>query len=491
MAFLKAEGPGGNDKSGRYYFGPNTKYGGFEVNQYCQMDSNNVITLDMYNQEYGGQVHQFGCNVNNYRKVNGAYAPMNDAHYFGQRVFDMYTEWLNTRPIRQKLTMRVHYGSNVGNAFWDGQQMTFGDGNQSMHPLATWDVISHEVSHGFTEQHSNLEYRGMSGGMNESFSDVSAAAFSQYIHGSFNWKMGEHVMKYDESMRYFIDPSRDGWSIGHISQYYNGMDVHNSSGIFNKAFYHLATSENWDIKQAFMAYATANQLYWSPYSSFQQGADGVCKAAQTLGYDSTAVGNAFAQVGIRTQDCSSSQQPKPNPKPEPQSDPDTSVLEMDIAVTIKTGAADEQHYILKSLPTQQAWVQTYSGTGDVNLYVAIDRPASINDYDCISASADNEEYCGFGGIQGADVHVMVKGAKSAADVYLKIGGDLSRTEPESQPDPKPQDTCLGLPSWSPMYYYPVGSQVQYYGNRFTALYDNWEEDPYYSDFVWNYEDFCN
>lgn len=47
--------------------------------------------------------------------------------------------------------------------------MTFGDGNQSMYPLATWDVISHEVSHGFTEQNSNLEYRGMSGGINESF----------------------------------------------------------------------------------------------------------------------------------------------------------------------------------------------------------------------------------------------------------------------------------------------------------------------------------
>ncbi|MCZ8499831.1 hypothetical protein O9929_26000 [Vibrio lentus] len=43
------------------------------------------------------------------------------------------------------------------------RQMTFGDGNQSMYPLATWDVIAREVSHGFTEQNSGLEYRGMSG----------------------------------------------------------------------------------------------------------------------------------------------------------------------------------------------------------------------------------------------------------------------------------------------------------------------------------------
>ena len=234
IAFLEAEGPGGNEKSGRYYFGSNTQYGGFQVNPYCQMDSENVVTLNMNNQQSSGQIHQFSCsdnngvNVNNYRAVNGAYAPMNDAHYFGQRVFDMYQDWLNTRPIKQKLTMRVHYGSNYGNAFWDGRQMTFGDGNQSMYPLATWDVIAHEVSHGFTEQNSGLEYRGMSGGMNESFSDVAAAALSEYVHGSFNWKMGEHVMKHSDAMRYFIQPSQDGVSIDHVNQYYNGIDVHHS-----------------------------------------------------------------------------------------------------------------------------------------------------------------------------------------------------------------------------------------------------------------------
>ena len=206
VAFIEAEGPGGNQKSGRYYFGSNTQFGGFQVNSYCQMDSQNVVTMNMNNQQGSGQIHQFSCNgnygknVNNYRAVNGAYAPMNDAHYFGQRVFDMYQDWLNTRPIQQKLTMRVHYGSNYGNAFWDGRQMTFGDGNQSMYPLATWDVIAHEVSHGFTEQNSGLEYRGMSGGMNESFSDVAAAALSEYVHGSFNWKMGEHVMKHSDAL---------------------------------------------------------------------------------------------------------------------------------------------------------------------------------------------------------------------------------------------------------------------------------------------------
>ena len=373
IAFIEAEGPGGNQKSGRYYFGPNTQYGGFQVNSYCQMDSQNVVTINMNNRQDYGQVHQFACNgnygrnVNDYRAINGAYAPMNDAHYFGQRVFDMYKEWLNTRPIQQKLTMRVHYGSNYGNAFWDGQQMTFGDGNQSMYPLATWDVIAHEVSHGFTEQNSNLEYRGQSGGMNESFSDVAAAALSEYVHGAFNWKMGEHVMKYSPAMRYFIQPSQDGMSIDHVNQYYNGIDVHHSSGIFNKAFYHLATSNGWDIKKAFMAYATANQLYWSSRSNFQSGAEGVCKAAQQLGYESSAVRSAFSQVGVNVQYCGSGQ-PNPNPNPPtPNPTPGITNLELNVPVPVLSSGNDQQQFVLQNSSEDDIWIQTYNGYGNVDL----------------------------------------------------------------------------------------------------------------------------
>lgn len=488
LAFLEAEGPGGNQKSGRYYFGPNTKFGGFQVDQYCQMNSDNVETINMNNQQWGGQVHRFNCNVNNYREINGAYAPMNDAHYFGQRVFDMYREWLGARPIQQKLTMRVHYGSNYGNAFWDGRQMTFGDGNSSMYPLATWDVIAHEVSHGFTEQNSGLEYRGMSGGMNESFSDVAAAALSQYVHGSFNWKMGEHVMKYSPAMRYFINPSHDGASIGHVNQYYRGIDVHHSSGIFNKAFYHLATSSGWSIKKAFMAYATANQLYWTPNSTFQQGAEGVCKAAQKLGYESSAVTSAFSQVGVQVMNCESGQ-PNPNPNPNPNPGPDTGMTELSLnmPVAIQRNTAGDQQFVLRRTSSDDVWVQTYNGFGNVELYVAIDRPATPSDYDCSSTNMGNEEACGFGGIQGSDIYVTVTNTQSASDTYLAV----SEAYGTPQPNPEPQDQCASLQEWSPYTYYPAGSSVKYWGNRFVATQDNWGADPYQNYWFWTFEGSCN
>lgn len=491
IAFLEAEGPGGNEKSGRYYFGLNTQYGGFQVNPYCQMDSENVVTLNMNNQQSSGQIHQFSCsdnngvNVNNYRAVNGAYAPMNDAHYFGQRVFDMYQDWLNTRPIKQKLTMRVHYGSNYGNAFWDGRQMTFGDGNQSMYPLATWDVIAHEVSHGFTEQNSGLEYRGMSGGMNESFSDVAAAALSEYVHGSFNWKMGEHVMKHSDAMRYFIQPSQDGVSIDHVNQYYNGIDVHHSSGIFNKAFYHLSTSNNWGIKKAFEAYATANQLYWTPNSDFQQGADGVCKAAQDLGYETSAVRVAFNEVGIDVEHCGSGQ---PNP-PLPSPTSDVVDLEINMPTPILSDGADQQQFVIKNTPADEVWVQTYNGYGEVDMYVAIGRPATLSDYDCASTNQGNREYCGLNGVTGADIYVMASGAQASMDAYVAVSADLEAPQPE--PQPEPQGLCDNLQEWNPNYYYPAGTAIQYYGNRFSASADNWGADPFNNYWYWVFEGTCD
>ncbi|OOE68564.1 M4 family metallopeptidase [Salinivibrio sp. IB282] len=479
IAHLEAGGPGGNQKSGRFNFGPNTQLGSFEVNRYCQMDSPNVVTLNMNNREWGGEVHQFNCPQNTYRQVNGAYAPMNDAQFFGQKVFDMYQDWLGIRPIRQKLTMRVHYGQGYGNAFWDGRQMTFGDGNGSMYPLTTWDVIAHEVSHGFTEQNSGLEYRGMSGGMNESFSDVAAAALGQYVFGEFNWKMGEYVMKHSEAMRYFINPSQDGRSIGHVDRYYSGIDVHFSSGIFNKAFYHLATSDQWNIKKAFKAFATANQLYWRPNSSFQQGANGVCEAAKDLNYPAGAVSQAFAEVGIQTQGCQGTEG-NPKPDPEPQPEPEILPLTLDQPVQIQGRAGAGYQFVVKNAPRGTVWLQTYRGHGEVDLYAAVGRPATVNDNDCASTNAGNEEYCGFSQIQGMALHVTVVGARDyATNVLARLDDRGVET-----------NRCTNMPTWGGYNYYPAGVTVQYQGHLFQATQDNWSIDPFTNQWVWQYQGSC-
>jgi len=104
------------------------------------------------------------------------------------------------------------------------------------------------------------------------------------------------------ALRYLYDPPLDGISIGHVDDYYEGMDVHYSSGVFNKAFYLIATSPGWTTRMAFDIFVRANQVYWVPSSTFQQGAEAARDAALDLGYNCTDVRNAFTAVGI-TIDC--------------------------------------------------------------------------------------------------------------------------------------------------------------------------------------------
>lgn len=301
-----AIGPGGNQKTGQYNYG--TDYGYLIVSDTCQMSSPNVDTYDMKNLTSGGVLFQFDCStnplINTYKFTNGAFSPINDAHYFGNVVFNMYSQWFNTSPLTMKLKMRVHYSVNYENAFWDGQQMTFGDGYTRFYPLVSMDVVGHEVSHGFTQQHSNLKYSGQSGGINESFSDMAGEA-TEYFNNSSkpesernDWLVGAQIFKTGVALRYFDDPTKDGRSIGNAKDYYDGLNVHYSSGVFNKAYYTLAKKANWTTEKAFRVFVLANQIYWNQSSDFINAACGAKKAAQDLGYSTQDVIDAFNVVGV-------------------------------------------------------------------------------------------------------------------------------------------------------------------------------------------------
>ncbi|MBF4242673.1 peptidase M4 family protein, partial [Vibrio anguillarum] len=196
--------------------------------------------------------------------------------------------------------------------------------------------------------------------------------------------------------------------------------------------------------------------------------------------ESSAVSSAFAQVGIQVQNCGSSQ-----PEPTPQPEPNIVTLSSNKPVIIDANYGNEQHYVLKNLSTDEASVYTYHGHGNVDLYVAINRPVSVNDFDCVSRNQTNDEYCGFSGIKGTDIYVLVTGADRSVDTHLVVIAEGLLPAP-----PEPQDLCTTLSEWSPSYYYPTGMQVQYYGHRFTAIQDNWGADPFDNYWYWNYQGSC-
>jgi Zn-dependent metalloprotease len=161
------------------------------------------------------------------------------------------------------LTGTVHYGREYQNAFWNGQQMVFGDGDGEIFNRFTIaiDVVAHELSHGVTETEAGLIYFEQSGALNESLSDVFGSLVKQFHlkqqADAANWIIGEGLLAkgingkglrsmsapgtaYDDPllgkdpqpahMKYFVKTRED-----------NG-GVHLNSGIPNRAFYLAATT---------------------------------------------------------------------------------------------------------------------------------------------------------------------------------------------------------------------------------------------------------
>jgi len=295
------KGPGGNEKMGRIEYDPKSKFGALDVqyaNGVSTMINKDVKTVDMKNSSWGGSTHTFQGKENTHKSINGAYCPLNDAHAYGKVVFDMYKEWHNTAPLTFQLTMRVHYNRNYENAFWNGTSMTFGDGRNRFYPLVSLDVSAHVVSHGVAEQNSGLIYRNQSGGINEAFSDIAGEASEYFMNGRNDWQVGAQIFKGPGALRYMDNPPKDGRSIGHASDYYSGMDVHHSSGVFNKAFFLLSTKYGWGVRKSFDIFMKANQNYWTPSTNYVQGAKGCADAASDLGYSVADVKAAFAEVGV-------------------------------------------------------------------------------------------------------------------------------------------------------------------------------------------------
>lgn len=302
-------GPGGNEKSGRIEYGRNgwPRLDVSENGAICSFESGHAVVIDMQGGMTETKPYTFSCHQSRGRRANGAYSPLNDAAFAIQITYEMYSSWLGEAPLKQlKLPVRVHFGNSIENAFWDGATITFGDGASTFYPLTSLDVVSHEIAHGFTEQNSHLVYADQSGGINEAFSDmagIAAATFAQDKYGlklaDADFAIGRNIMKGKAGgLRFMCSPEKDGNSIARASDYKPSMDVHFSSGVFNKAFCILAKSNGWSVQKAFEVFLRANQNFWSADATFDTAANGTLLSASALGYDTSAVQAAYAEVGI-------------------------------------------------------------------------------------------------------------------------------------------------------------------------------------------------
>jgi len=405
-------GPGGNTKVGQYEYG--IDFGFLDVavsGSTYTMNNTNVKTVNLNHGTSGSTAYSYQGPQNTHKQINGAYSPLNDAHYFGSVVYDMYNDWVSAPPLTSQLMMRVHYSNNYENAFWNGSSMTFGDGASTFYPLVSLDVSAHEVSHGFTEQNSNLVYSGQSGGINEAYSDIAGEAAENYMRGTNDFMVGADIFKSGSgALRYMYDPPIDGRSIDSADDYVNGMDVHYSSGVFNKAFWLLATTSGWTVQESFQTFAKANQDYWTSGATFRSAAIGVADAATDLGLSASAVESAFSVVGVDLGDvCELAQ---------------IQTLSNGIA-TNKFGASTGEwrcfNHTVSDTATDASFVLAKTAKrrgGDADLYV---QHASLPDaarYDCRSVSSTSNESCVIDAPAAGDWFVGVYAYSSYSGVKL-------------------------------------------------------------------------
>lgn len=171
-----------------------------------------------------------------------------DAHYGGAETFEYFKDVHGRDGIFGDGTgapSRVHYGDGYVNAFWDGEKMTYGDGDgTSFGPLVSLDVAGHEMSHGVTENTANLTYSGESGGLNEATSDIFGSMVEFYSGTASDpgdYFIGEQFdLANNEGFRRMDQPSLDGDSYDCYESGIGNADVHYSSGLGNHFFYLLA-----------------------------------------------------------------------------------------------------------------------------------------------------------------------------------------------------------------------------------------------------------
>lgn len=236
------------------YSGPQTIISDFYNNTFRLRETGRgqgVETYDMNNgTNYGNAVDFIDSNNiwNNYNSQQDEVAA--DAHWGLEMTYDYYFIKHNRNSIDGngfKLKAYVHYDNNYANAYWNGQVMTFGDGNSSMGPLVALDIVGHEITHGLTSNTADLDYQDESGAMNEAFSDIFGTAIEFYAKpNTANWFMGEDI---GTSLRSMSNPKSKGDPDTYLGQYYytgtadNG-GVHTNSGVLNYCYYLLAEGGN-------------------------------------------------------------------------------------------------------------------------------------------------------------------------------------------------------------------------------------------------------
>lgn len=267
------------------------------------------------------------------RQVNNCYDGFKITHDFFASVFGRNS--LDGKGL--PLIGSVHYKpqdspAGYNNAYWDGveNQMVFGDGDHISFDYLTdsLDVIAHELSHGFVQYSSPLEYESQSGALNESCADVFGSMVEQWhmrqTADDADWILGQTIfpvaftgsaLRSLKAGKAYIDDPVFGADPQpkHMDQLYTGSKdyggVHINSGIPSHAFYLAAKSlggNSWE-KAGKVWYKTMISGKIPPRCDFKTFANVTVEIAGKEFTDALvgdAIRDAWVKVGVLSKSAS-------------------------------------------------------------------------------------------------------------------------------------------------------------------------------------------
>jgi Zn-dependent metalloprotease len=231
--------------------------------------------------------------------------PALDAHWGAEMTYDYFWNIHNRNSIDNAgfaLLSYVHYSNNFVNAFWDGSEMTYGDGDasQGFTVLTGLDVCGHEISHGLTEMTAQLN-GGEADALNEGNSDIFGTCIERYARPTdWNWIMGDDISTNGLGFRNMADPTTSFYPGPQPNTYLGnnwdaGGEPHNNNGPQIYWFYLLSmggsgTNDNSDaynvtgigVDEAQLIEFRALTVYMTPNTDYAAARVATIQAAQDI-----------------------------------------------------------------------------------------------------------------------------------------------------------------------------------------------------------------
>lgn len=209
---------------------------------------NGILTLNMKKGTVYGNAVDFTDADNTWNNNNADKDHVaTDAHWGAEMTHDYFQQEHGRNSFDNNgatIYSFIHYDVNMGNAFWNGSVMTYGDGDPSTIlnvPLTSLDVCGHEIAHAVTNYSADLVYQDESGQLNESFSDIFGQSIEIWSRPlQWSWKIGEDITSTGNGIRNMQNPN-----LNNQPKYYKGNLWYSGTGDYGGVHYNSGVQNYW------------------------------------------------------------------------------------------------------------------------------------------------------------------------------------------------------------------------------------------------------